>query len=462
MKIVSFTMVNNESEIIESFIRYNSNFVDKMVIIDNGCTDNTMEIVRLLQKEGYKIDTYDESLQPYDQFRLDNKYLNIITNKDRPDILIPLDADEFLTGKRNPREIIENLSLDQIYYMHWKWYVLTGNENKSEFFVPKRITHRLAKDAWNSVDGTPVTKVFFPTKYFKQNDLTLTMGHHDVFGNSKIKKCNLDDISLAHFRAISSMQIISKTESYVMRDIATMSNNNETAQRTNQFVEISQNENNLKKATKEISYGGYNCSVVNRPLDLSFCDNKTQDIKYNKLSNESLADRVLGTGISMAIRSYNLARKQKEKRFLAPIVVWMDGIKKTDLIFPNPSNHITLMAAKYNIRAYLTDQEKIAYLKANYRLIINPKNLKFIPHKYVVIPKTVNFKIIKSNLVSLGVNEDSIITESEYKKRLGLIGNLYTLIRFVPSFLNRIRLYIKRNGSTHAINKIKERLHKNR
>lgn len=74
MKIILFTMVNNESEIIESFIRYNSNFVDKMVIIDNGCTDNTMEIVHLLQNEGYKIDTYDESLQPYDQFRLDNKY----------------------------------------------------------------------------------------------------------------------------------------------------------------------------------------------------------------------------------------------------------------------------------------------------------------------------------------------------------------------------------------------------
>ena len=42
MKIVSFTMVNNESEIIESFIRYNYNFVYEMVIIDKGCTDNTI------------------------------------------------------------------------------------------------------------------------------------------------------------------------------------------------------------------------------------------------------------------------------------------------------------------------------------------------------------------------------------------------------------------------------------
>lgn len=32
-KIISITMVNNESEIIESFIRYNYNFLDEMVIM---------------------------------------------------------------------------------------------------------------------------------------------------------------------------------------------------------------------------------------------------------------------------------------------------------------------------------------------------------------------------------------------------------------------------------------------
>ena len=76
MKIVSFTMVNNESEIIESFIRYNYNFIDEMVVIDNGCTDNTIKIVNELIKEGFKIKVYDESLEAYNQYRLDNKYLN--------------------------------------------------------------------------------------------------------------------------------------------------------------------------------------------------------------------------------------------------------------------------------------------------------------------------------------------------------------------------------------------------
>lgn len=100
-------MVNNESEIIESFIRYNYNFVDEMVIVDNGCTDSTIRLVRNLIKEGYKITVFDESLEAYNQFRLDNKYLTKIIGEMSPDIIVPLDADEFLAGDSNPRILME-------------------------------------------------------------------------------------------------------------------------------------------------------------------------------------------------------------------------------------------------------------------------------------------------------------------------------------------------------------------
>ncbi len=130
MKIVSFTMVNNESEIIESFVRYNYNFVDEMVIIDNGCTDSTIKIVRKLIAEGFRITVYDESLEAYNQYRLDNKYLNKIIDEINPDLILPLDADEFLTGEGNPRKILENLPLDSIYYVTWRWYVMTKEDDQ--------------------------------------------------------------------------------------------------------------------------------------------------------------------------------------------------------------------------------------------------------------------------------------------------------------------------------------------
>lgn len=458
MKIVSFTMVNNESEIIESFIRYNYNFVDEMVVIDNGCTDNTVEILHNLIHEGYKITIFDESLAAYDQFRLDNKYLNRIIDTLKPDFIIPLDADEFLTGDSNPREIIESLDLEHIYYVHWQWYVMTENDNASESFIPKRMQYCLKEVAKNYSDGSAVTKAIIPAGYFRKKKLTLSMGHHTVFGNDSVEIKELDNLRLAHFRAISELQLISKTCCYTMRDIATMSNNVETAQRTNQMALI-ESGLDTRAAAIESSFGGYKHDIAYRPLDLDYCK-QDLTIRYARLANESLTDRVLKTGREMAIRAYNSERSKKEKHFLKPIVVWLDGIKGDECIFPDPSNEITIMAQKYNIRGYLTTTPEIRYLKVNYRLIVTPDVLKFLPHQYVVIPTTVDYDDIKKKLVALGVESDQIISLSEYKKHLGILGNIYSWIGFVPSAFNRVMAYVKRNGIKHALSKIQQRLSK--
>lgn len=185
-------MVNNESEIIESFVRYNYNFVDEMVIIDNGCTDSTIKIIRNLIAEGFKITVYDESLEAYNQYRLDNKYLNKIINEIKPDWILPLDADEFLTGENNPREVIEKLPMDNIYYVTWRWYVMTKNDNEKEAFIPKKMQYCLIRPAWNYSDGTPVTKAIIPAAYYKKMGLTLSMGHHTVFGNDKVRRMKIN------------------------------------------------------------------------------------------------------------------------------------------------------------------------------------------------------------------------------------------------------------------------------
>lgn len=457
MKIESFTMVNNEAEIIESFIRYNYNFVDKMVIIDNGCTDNTMLIIEKLKNEGYNLETFDESLEAYNQFKLDNKYLNKIISKDKPDIILPLDADEFLSGDKNPREILEALSLDQIYYVHWKWYVMTEHDNEKENFIPNRIKYKLRKDAWNYSDGSPVTKTIIPADYYKKNKLTLTMGHHDVFGSKKIKTQNLEHLFIAHYRAISSLQIVSKTMNYVIRDIATMSNNNETAQRTNQLALIESGKN-LNRMAQEVSYGGYNGEIEKAPLDLSYCNENTSKMKYTTLARRPLSFLLMRTGQEMAIRDYNLEREKNEKVGLKPIVVWLDGIKKNDAIFPDPSNKITFLASLYNVRAYLTDHDEINFLKANYRLIVNKDNLKFLPYQYIVIPDTVDFYKIKEKLVKRGIDEKKIISLKVYKNKIGLFKNIYAHILFIPSIINRIYKYINRNGFNSTMKKIKNRL----
>lgn len=449
-------MVNNESEIIESFIRYNYNFVDEMVIIDNGCTDSTIKIIRKLIGEGFKITVYDESLEAYNQYRLDNKYLTKIANEKNPDIILPLDADEFLTGNTNPREVLEGLSLDRIYYITWRWYVMTKEDNILETFIPKKMQYCLSKPAWNYSDGTVVTKAIIPVKYYSDMGLTLSMGHHTVFGNDKVKITQLDNLQLAHYRAISEEQLIYKTCCYTIRDIATMENNFETAQRTNQMA-IIENGTDMWEAAEESSYGGYPREIEKKPLELSFCKKNDLKIKYSELAHESINNRILYTGREMAVRAYNLERSKKEKKFIKPIILWLDGIRGDECIFPNPSNKLTILTEMYNVRGLVTTTEEIKFLKANYRLIVTPDFVKFLPHEYIVISNN-SFENIKKKLINLGLDSAKILSLSEYRKRLGVIKNIYCYITFIPAMTHRIKLYIERNGIKSTIDKIKSRI----
>lgn len=457
MKIVSFTMVNNESEIIESFIRYNYNFLDVMVIIDNGCTDSTIKIVRKLIEEGFNIIIYDESLEAYNQYRLDNKYLKKIIEELEPDLIVPLDADEFLTGDENPRDILEQLPLDSIYYVTWRWYVMTREDDQSETFIPSKMKYCLTQPAWNYSDGTIVTKTIISASYYKRMGLKLSMGHHTVFGNDKVKITKLNSIQLAHYRAISEQQLIYKTCCYTMRDIATMDNNFETAQRTNQMA-IIEHGADMWEAAEESSYGGYTHEIEKRPLKLDFCLKCSLDMKYMDLSSESIDKRILYTGREMAVRAYNSERKKREKRFLKPIILWLDGIKGEECIFQNPSNRLTILTEMYNVRGLVTTIEEIKFLKANYRLIVTPDFVKFLPHEYIVIADHSKYGTIKQLLISEGLDEKQIISLSEYKKHLNILLRVYCMICFIPSMINRINKYLKRNGVKTTVNKIKQRV----
>lgn len=460
MKIVSFTMVNNESEIIESFVRYNYNFLDEMYIIDNGCTDNTIKILHNLKNDGYKIVIYDESLEAYDQFRLDNKYLNKIIEESNPDLIIPLDADEFIiSDHKDPRKEMEKLSLDKIYYVNWQWYVMTEKDDPKETFIPRRLKYCLKRTVWNYSDGTPVTKVILPARYFKEKKLTMSMGHHTVYGDKSIAIEEINNIKLAHYRAISEEQLVYKTCCYTMRDIATMGNNIETAQRTNQLAKI-ESGISMHDAAIEASYAGYPKEITENQIDLSFCEPGSLTIKYSELSSESIAERIMRTGQEMAIRSYNLERKIKEYMWLEPIVLWLDGIRKTDVFLPDPSNESTFLVAKYNVRAYLTMQEEIKFLKCNYRLLVNPEQVKFIPHQFIVVPSTCDVEDVRMKLHDSGFSTDMVISVSEYRKKLGLIKCFYSDLLLIPGMIVRIKKYIGRNGINGTIKKIRKRLKK--
>ena len=60
-KIFTVSMIKNEADIVETFVRYTMNFAIKMFFIDNGCSDGSIEILRKLINEGFDIEIYSEA-----------------------------------------------------------------------------------------------------------------------------------------------------------------------------------------------------------------------------------------------------------------------------------------------------------------------------------------------------------------------------------------------------------------
>ena len=50
-KRVGLSMVRNESDIIETFIRHNLTLLNELHVVDHNSSDNTREILTLLKQE---------------------------------------------------------------------------------------------------------------------------------------------------------------------------------------------------------------------------------------------------------------------------------------------------------------------------------------------------------------------------------------------------------------------------
>lgn len=50
-KVVCFTRILNEDDIIEAFVRHHATHVEEMLFLDNGSSDRTVEILTALRGE---------------------------------------------------------------------------------------------------------------------------------------------------------------------------------------------------------------------------------------------------------------------------------------------------------------------------------------------------------------------------------------------------------------------------
>ncbi len=201
MVFLGISMVKNEVDIIEEFVRHNINIFDEMYIIDNRSTDGTREILESLKEEGLPINIWDDFEPAYNQSEKMTAAYYRLKRERKFDYVMVIDADEFIKVNQ-PEEIRSRLKRqDTKYFLEWELYVPLGTDNGSSCVLDRIVNKAQTNDVF--------MKVIIPN--IKRGEITIWQGNHDIdcIGNTLRKE--ILPVKLAHFPVRSVDQITSKT-----------------------------------------------------------------------------------------------------------------------------------------------------------------------------------------------------------------------------------------------------------
>jgi hypothetical protein len=203
MRIDALLMCKNESDFIERYIRTNSLVFDHFHIYEDNSADNTKEILKSLQDEGFQMTFYaynDELSREYHQ----NAVMSYLMQNaaESADFVVPVDADELvLISKKELHQKCRSLNEAEYGVMKWKTCVPLPHSRYhyagrlSLYFTP------LEKDAYINY------KLIVPSEIAKTTNLL--MGNHGLGTSLSLLPVDLD-IDLYHFPIRSVKQLIAK------------------------------------------------------------------------------------------------------------------------------------------------------------------------------------------------------------------------------------------------------------
>ena len=381
-------MIKNEEDIIETFVRYTMCFAYKMVIIDNGSTDGTVEIIKELKKEGFRIDLYIEANSFYEQIIIENKYLKLIKKKEKCDFILPIDADEFLYPISNDFNDFDLLSTDKITVLKWRTYCLDSCKNINNIF--KDIVLRRS-------NADEFTKVIVPYKLAEK--IFLTMGHHDIDCKEEINKDYIDNMVIAHFPVRSETQIKLKLYQGILSQLMSSYHHVVAFHWQEMFEKLQEGNFDIINYSKTYALKNDSKPVyVKEPLNIDWCADALV-CKYNSKIKNKIEDVIFSIAEMIAIRS--IVGGAGGQSALRKLVIYGTGNSARKIFeYFKPSN--------FEIIAYVDSDKNKEFSIYEGRLIIAPDKLKYIDYDLIVIASIYKDEIYQI-LCEEGINREKII-----------------------------------------------------
>jgi hypothetical protein len=202
MRLVAVSVVKNEADIIEPFVRHTLAWADAHLIFDHASTDGTREILAALQREGLPLRLFTDDALGHLQHLRATFLQRLAVRELGADWVLLLDADEILTGPdraaletalaATPPETAASLPMVN--------YLPTTDDPADEPNPVLRLRHcqTTPPHAW---------KLFVPASLAAREDVTVGKGSHALFrGEERLPDHRLPDAFFLGHLALRSPQ----------------------------------------------------------------------------------------------------------------------------------------------------------------------------------------------------------------------------------------------------------------
>jgi glycosyltransferase involved in cell wall biosynthesis len=204
VRIAGATMIKNECDIIELFVRINSRHLDHIFIVDHCSTDHTREILVRLIAEGFPLTAYAYDASDFQQSQVITWLVRQIASSGTYDYIVTLDADEFINPKLGTFAESLIASIPQGKCGHIKW----------ESFAPIRDEYYFAEAPLFELFRQRLTENPQFYKVIISSSVgvncTVTEGNHFATVNGQMVECLPVEATLQHVPVRSADQLYGK------------------------------------------------------------------------------------------------------------------------------------------------------------------------------------------------------------------------------------------------------------